>query len=1134
MKREPAASGRFGKGLRTLFFLSVAACVWTAPFEAQQRISQAARVWEAQLVLPTYELGPPDPNPAFADWQGRSRRPVYPYPMLDNLTDRRVDKTYRAINIENEYLRVTVLPELGGHLYAIFDKTANRDVLYINHVVKYGLVAIRGAWVSGGIEWNFPDGHTVTTVSPIDYSMQTGPDGSAAVTVGDTERIQRMQWAVTVRLYPGRKLVETTVTLHNRRPTPGRYWYWSTAAAPATDDLRFVYPMREAYPHTFWPVFSFPKEKGIDLSTYREVPNALSLFARNSKRDFFGVYYEKSDWGIVHVADHRELAGKKTWTWGTAPSGSIWVDKLTEKDGQYVEFQAGRFETQMEHEFIAPHRIEHFVEYWCPLDKLGGGWDEANRDAALRLEMAERRARLTLNVTARFDDAELRVEREGDSPYKQRVSLSPSRAFSISVDLGIKGAGKPLGVRLISKEGREIISYRTDMPRDGNPDFTPARRPAGDPPVSSSADQAYRDGVAADKKSNERAARAAYQETLKRDPGYSPALVSLGLSYYRSGEYEKSENQLLAALNRNKDSADAHYYLGLVLRAQGRVREAADHLIWNVRSGQREAEARYLLGEMSLAAGKPNEAVEYLAPAVQLSRGLKILTVYALAERLAGDLDGARRDIDSAVGSMPLDYFALHERYLICKAAGKEEAARQSWDELWRLLSREPDSVLELVFDYSEAGQTEECRRVLEEAIHRATAAKQPVFPMIHYALGYCLELRGDKAAAGEQYSFGARGNPALVFPHRPEELVILRAAFAANRGDGRAAYYLGNALAALGRGEETLPFFASATQNDKANPVAWRNFAMALWRVAGNREEAARAYASAIALAPDDYHCYVERDELLRSMGATAKRIQLLEATPDQVRSRSAVVQALAAAYVESGRFTDAARLLERARITSGEGEAGGLSIYRRACLGLARQYRKEGKHAEAAAQFLKATEYPPNFGVGRSSTTSHARELVAAARELEAAGNSETAGSLWRRAADEPLKSPVEPGEPWSEHYYYKALALEHTGQKEDARARYGRLAGLADDQQMKLAEPTPPGGALRFLLAGLGLKALGRQEQARAALSRALQLDPANELAKEELASLEELKKKESPQRPPRKPRKPLDSVPPLRSP
>ena len=1104
-----------GKSRSKALWISIfafAIFISAASMEAQQQNAKAARVWEAQLSIPTYELGPPDPNPAFASAQGRSRRPVYPYPMLDNLTGRKVDKVYRAVYLENEYLRVTVLPELGGHLYAIFDKTASRDVLYTNHVIKYGMVGIRGAWVSGGIEWNFPDGHTVTTVSPIDYTLETGPDGSASVTVGDTERIQRMQWAVTVRLYPGRNYVETAVTLHNRRPTPGRYWYWSTAAAQATDDLRFVYPMREAYPHTFWPVYSFPKEKGIDLSTYREVPNALSLFARNSKRDFFGVYYEKSDWGIVHVADHREMAGKKTWTWGTDPSGAIWVDKLTDRDGQYVEFQAGRFETQMEHEFISPHRVERYVEYWCPLQKLGGGWDEANKDSALRIEVAERRAHITFNVTSRFDDAEVTVERGDDQPFKQRLTLIPGRAASVPVDLGMKGMGKPLIVRLVSRQGQEIISYRTDLPKDGNPDFKPARRPVPDPPVSSSAEQAFLAGVAADKKSDERAARTAYQEALAKDPAFSPALIALGLSYYRSGEFDKAESQLLTALGRDMDSADAHYYLGLVLRAVGRVREAADHLLWNVRSGQREAEARYLLGEIALAAGRPNEAVEMLTPAVRYSPGIKILTVYALARRLTGDLENARSAVDRVVGFMPLDYFALHERYLVYKAAGKDDESRRSWDELWRLLSREPDSVLELVFDYMEAGQTAECRRVLEEAIRRASEAKRPVYPMIHYALGYFLEQGGDKAAAGEQYALGAKGDPALVFPHRPEELVILRSAIAANTADGRASYYLGSVLAGLNRMEEALPAFALATVTDKGNSIAWRNYALALWRVAGKREEAVQAYSRSIAAAPDDYHHYVERDALLRSMGATSQRIRLLDAAPDQVKARSAVVQALASAYVDDGRFASAIRLLEGASITSGEGETGGLSIYRRACLGLAGQYRKDGKHAEAAAQFLKATEYPRNFGVGRSSTSSHARELVAAARELEAAGNKEASASLWRRAAEEPLQSPVEPGESWSENYYYKAVALEHVGRSDDARALYRRLAGLADDQQMKLAEPAPPGGAVRFLLAGLGLKALGEQEKARAALGKALQIDPANELAKAELASLETPRQKE----------------------
>ena len=162
----------------------------------------SARVWEAPLSIPTYELGPPNPYPALLDWQRRKWRPVYPYPFLDSLTNKRTDKTYKAVYLENEYLRVSVLPELGGHVYEIFDKINKRDVLYSNPVVKYAMVAIRGAWVSGGIEWNFPDGHTLTTVSPIDYVMRMEPDGSAAVAVGDTERVQGMQWQVIIRLRP--------------------------------------------------------------------------------------------------------------------------------------------------------------------------------------------------------------------------------------------------------------------------------------------------------------------------------------------------------------------------------------------------------------------------------------------------------------------------------------------------------------------------------------------------------------------------------------------------------------------------------------------------------------------------------------------------------------------------------------------------------------------------------------------------------------------------------------------------------------------------------------------------------------------------------------------------------------------
>ncbi len=1044
---------------RRLHFAILLIALCGAAAFAQEQPRTAARVWEAPLALPTYELGPPDPNPPLFDRSRTRGRPSYPYPLLDSLTNKRVDKTYRAVFLENEYLRVTVLPELGGKLYAIYDKTAGRDTLYTNHVVKYAMVGIRGAWTSGGIEWNFPDGHTLTTVSPVDYVTRMEEDGSAAVIVGDTERVQRMQWAVAIRLRPGRKVVETEVTLNNRRETPGRYWFWATAAAPATDDMRFIYPMREAYPHAFWPVFSFPKHNGVDLSAYREVTNYLSLFARDSQRDFFGVYYEKSDWGIAHVADRHDLPGKKTWTWGTDEAGKIWIDKLTDNDGQYVEFQAGRFETQMEHEFIAPHRVERFTEYWFPLDKLGGGFNKVTKDVALRVEVTGDQARITANASAKFDDAELFIAASGGKQiHSSRINLSPATPFAATVKLP---APMVIVVRIRAKDGRELVHYYTNSPPDGNPDFKPATRPMPDP-APASAERFYLAGLAADKKSDEPAARAAYYEALKLDPGYAPAHTALGLSFYRSGEYDRAEEHLEAALRRNRDEGDAHYYLALVRRAQNRV-----------------------------------SALAHLSQSAHLDpRDLKARTVLAVAERRAGRLDAAQARIDEVVREAPIDYFALHEQYNILKARKQDARAERVRTELWRLLAREPDALLELVFDYAAIGRAE-ALAVAEEGLYEITSRqKKPPHPMLLYLLN---------SSSNQMAAEAAKVDPAYVFPSRVEEIEILQATLKANPADGRAAYYLGNALASKLRFKEALEAWRIAAQFDSKNAAAQRNYARALALVEGKKEEAAAALERAIALAPDDHHLYLELDQLLAGMKQTERRIKLLEGAPEKARARTALLQSLAAAYVDAGRFAEAVGLLERHTFTSGEGEGAALGLYRRAHLALAKQHQQAGRHAEAAAAFIKATEYPPNFGVGRPALQSQAREYVAAALEFEAAGRRDEAEKWLRRAAEDPLNSPTQPEEPWSEHYYYKAVALDRLGRRDDARALYERLARLNDEQQTQSAEPAPPRGALRFLLAGWGLKALGRNEEARAAFQRALQLDPANDRAQAELDRL-----------------------------
>jgi tetratricopeptide (TPR) repeat protein len=1089
--------------MKRLFLLTLLCSLLFVHASAQDK----PRVWEAPLTLPTYELNPPNPYPALLDWQRRKWRPVYPYPFLDSLGSQKTNKTWRAVYLENEYLKVTVLPELGGHVYEIFDKTLNRHIIYSNPVMKYAMVALRGAWVSGGIEWNFPDGHTLTTVTPIDYVMRTEADGSVAVAIGDTERVQRMQWQVILRLRPGTRVLESEVTLNNRREVPGRYWYWSTAGAPAAADLRFNYPMREAYPHAFWPVFKFPIEKGVDVGRFKDVPNFLSLFARDSKRDYFGVYYEQSDWGVVHVADHRELPGKKTWTWGTDDNGDIWIDKLTDGGGQYVEFQGGRFETQMEHQFIAPHRVEHFFEYWFGVNKMGGAWNEATRDAAVRLNVQGSRATVSIAANQQFSQVELSLLNRSQQVYTARIDLDPAKVFTTTVDV----PGKPLELTLKSKDGHVLLQYRTDSPVDNNPDFKPATRPVPDPPNATSAEQSYVAGLALDKKSREREAREAYTEALKRDPGFAPAHIALGLSFYRSGEYETAAKHLEAALVRNKDAGDAHYYLALVQRALGQTSEAEDHLLWLVRSGYRESVARYVLGEIALANGDTKKALEHLQQAVLLDpRDLKARTVLAVAERLDGNISSAVARINEVANELPIDYFAIHEQALINKAADNAEKEKIATDQLQHLLAREPDAVLELAFDYTAIGQQREAIAILEDALKRGpsgilAADQSRVHPMIYYTLGYLYAKAGERERARAQFALGMKGDPAFVFPHRVEEIDVLRTAFAANANDGRAAYYLGNVLASMNRDKEALVAWRDAVKLDPANAIAQRNYARALWLVSQNREEAAAQYQRAINVSPNDFRLYIEFDKLLAELRATDRRIKLLEGAPAAVLAQSGAVQSLAGAYIDAGRFSDAAALLAKTTFTSGEGEDAALGLYRKAHLGLARKYREAGDHLKAASEFAAVSEFPRNFGVGRPAMQSQAQYYVAAAREYEAAGKPDEAERWWQRAATEELNPPTQPEEPWSEHYYFKAVALDHVGRKAEARRLYERLARLNDDQKMLDAEPWPATGAIRYVLAGAGLKALGRNDEARVALERALKLDPENELAISQLAEL-----------------------------
>src|SRR5437016_5084486 len=271
----------------TVLFLFLG--VNAVPIQAQ------VRVWEGVLNLPAYEEGAPDPNPPFDQFAiGRFN---YPYTMRPEITDQRVEHRWRAIYLENEYLKCSVLPDLGGHIYTCIDKISGQPMFYANPSIKKARIGYRGAWAAFGVEFNFPVSHNWVSMSPVDFATAQHPDGSGSIWVGNTDRVYGSRWRVELNLQPGRAVLEQKVDLYNASDVRHRYYWWSNAAAQVWDDSRLVYPTELMGTHGFTRIEPWPiDQQGRDLSVIRnQTDGPVSLFTYRTREPFVGVYHPRTN-----------------------------------------------------------------------------------------------------------------------------------------------------------------------------------------------------------------------------------------------------------------------------------------------------------------------------------------------------------------------------------------------------------------------------------------------------------------------------------------------------------------------------------------------------------------------------------------------------------------------------------------------------------------------------------------------------------------------------------------------------------------------------------------------------------------------------------------------------------------------
>ena len=1052
-------------------------------------------VREGTIEIPTYLLGPADPNPPFPLV---SHYNIYPYTMLDDLTDKREVKGYRAVYLENEYLKAIVLPELGGRLYSLFDKVTKREVFYRNNVVKYGLVSLRGAWISGGIEFNFPNGHTTDTVSPVSFRLLHEPDGTGAVVVGDTDQVTGMHWEVALTLRPGQARLEQRVTLFNSTPSTRSHWYWANAAVPATEDMQFIYPLREVNPHSHTEIRTYPLWEGTDYSWSRQVRQPTSLFGLNVQRDFFGAYYHQREQGVVHVADYHEVPGKKIWTWGVAGDGSIWTGLLTDKDGAYNEIQAGRFQTQISQEFMPPDQVEQWTEYWYPVAGLAGGFVEATSGLAINARLLpasapgkEATAEVLVSPAVAVTGASV-VLGIGDQVLRkfEAVSFQPLVTRKFTAPLAdAKAAEGKLRVEILAADNKPILRWSASSPVDGNPDFVPAAgvREASSVPDEKLGVQELFLAAQADKKEGrpQEAARR-YKEILNRDPKYIPALLEMALEAYRAADFASARDYAAKARSVSETDPQAAYTSGVIERAAGKWTLAEDHLWASIRFGGSPAPAYAQLGEIAIHRKDYDKAQELLRKSLSYNPGDALVeSDLAVALRLSGKLAEGMQAAAEAARLMPLLPFALAEQWRTAFIQSAEGTASQQAARTWRQgLGGNSQNYLEAGVWYRNLGDLASSDFILGAAARDLPADQ--VSPLVYYYLAVNARNRGDALGAVKYATKAADASCTGVFPSRIEDAAVLREAIGRNPADAHAPYLLGIFLFAHGRYDEAAQNWSQALARGFHYSVLFRNLGLYAWKVKNDLPGAAGFFEEAIRQAPEDYRLYNSLDEIYAQLGTNEKREKLFAGAPAAVLDRDTVRVHRALLLVEQRKFDGALEILSGHNFKPWEGGQIVRDLYVLANLEEGRAALAAKDYPTAERAFRTALEYPPNLGVGKPDKPHDEAANYWLGEALSAQAKQSEARDAWTLS--------LQQSGPGGLSGYYSALDLNRLGQEERAR------------QVMNTLAHAPAGGnasASDYFAAGLAERFLNNEDQALSDLRRALDLDPSLDAARIELS-------------------------------
>ena len=1024
------------------------------------------KAWREVVTIPTYEVGASEKNPIFLEkrvYQGSSGV-VYPYPVIESMSDEKKNVDYRAVWLENEYIKVMVLPELGGRVQMAYDKIRKRHFVYYNHVIKPALVGLAGPWISGGIEFNWPQHHRPSTYMPVDSTIVENADGSVTVWVNEMERMFHQKGMAGFTLRPGCAYLEIQGRVSNRTSLPQTFLWWANPAVEVNDEYQSVFPpdVNAVFDHGKRAVSSFPiatgtyykmdYSAGVDISNYKNIFVPTSYMAVNSKYDFEGGYENDTKAGMLHVASHHYSPGKKQWTWGNGDFGRAWDRNLTDEatpeeaakwDVQrqgfrpYIELMAGVYtENQPDFTWLMPYEEKQFVQYFMPYREIGIV-KQATKDFIFNIEEG---GHLKVLATSKQEVRLVLQNKSGQVYMDKRVTLSPEAV--LHEDVNVQGAK-------LHELVFTILSLQTSHPSpllmwcaedDEIRPIPDAAEAALSPQDTKTNDQLYLTGLHLEQYRHATwSALDYYEEALRRDPNDVRCLNQMGLWYLRRGRFSKAEEYLRRAVriwqkrNPNPYDGEAIFNLALALKYQGLSHDAYQ-LFWKSTWNKAWADAGYFEAAcVSVSEARYDDALDEVERALQFNaNNHKARALKASVLRKLERYDEASRWITESYDKDHFNYGCMFEESLL--SGDQEPLSRMT-----SLMHGNAYNYHELALDYAQAGLWKECIEVLS-----LEGAQN--HPMTYYYMGYALAMMGETDEAKACFVKAEETDPYCCFPNRLEDVLALECAKNMNPAGAKAPYYLGCLFYDKRQYDVAVENWERSSELDATFPSVWRNLALARFNKQNKQQEALAMMEKAFALDETDSRILMELDQLYKRLQKPhVERLAFLQRYPELVAQRDDLVLEEITLLNQLGCYEEAKKKLDAHIFHPWEGGEGKVPAQYQMCrVGLALKALESKDFEEAVSLLRECLEYPSHLGEGKLYGAQENDFYYLLGVAYEGLGQQNKAVACWEEAT----KGPQEPAaamyynDAKPDKIFYQGMALLKLGRTDEAHGRFYKL--------------------------------------------------------------------------------------------